>query len=112
MARKYTDPFGNTPKVKVSLSEARKRILTLDDWFVEYCNVDTRNALSQALELVDHEGDTIFYSGEKHGFKVTFDKVLFLVNSRHNGVFKFTVYHKKPSAKTWSKWEEHKKTPK
>ncbi len=113
MAKKYTDAFGKTPLVKASLSEARKRVLALDDWFVEYQNVDTRNALANALELVDHDGDTIFYDGsEKHGFKVSFDKVLFLVNSRHNGVFKFSVYHKRPSVRNWSRWEEQKKPPK
>lgn len=113
MAVKYTDPFGKTPRVKVELSEARKSILAREDWFVEYENVDTRNALAKALEYVDHEGDSIFYDGsEKHGFKVSFDKVLFLVNSRHNGAFKFTVYHKRPSARSWKKWGEHKKPPK
>lgn len=113
MATKYTDPFGKTPKVRVELSEARRRELALDEWFVEYENVDTRDALARALEHVDHDGDTIFYKGEERpGFKVSFDKVLFLVNSRHNGVFKFTVYHKKPGEKDWREWQEHKKPPK
>ena len=112
MAKKLTDNFGNTPKVAVSISEAQKKQFALENWFVEYKNTDTRNAIAQGLELVDHGGDTIFYSGEKNGFKVSFDQVLFLVNSRHSGVFKFIVYHKKPTEKNWKVWQMNKKAPK
>lgn len=113
MAKKYVDAFGGTPKVRVNISEARRKQLTLDDWFVEYKNTDTRNGLAHALQLIDHDGDSIFYDGrEVPGFKVPFASVEFLVNSLHNGAFKFITYHKKPSSKIWQKWEEHKKPPK
>jgi len=113
MAKKSVDNFGRTLKVQTPLSEARKRKLALDDWFVEYLNTDTRNAIAQALELVDHDGDQIFYDGEAHpGFKVTLAKVLFLRESRHNGVFKFIPFHKNPSERNWHKWIEQKKAPK
>lgn len=112
MAKKHVDGFGNTPKVSVHLSEARKRQLAKDDWFVEYGNVDTRNAVAQALQLVDDDGDSIFYDGkEVRGFKVSLENILFLANSKVNGAFKFTPYHKKPGLRVWSKWEEHKKAP-
>jgi hypothetical protein len=113
MAKKVVDGFGNTPKVAVGLSDARRAVLAQDDWFVEYLNTDTRNALAHSLELVDHDGDQIFYDGEIHyGFKVTLDKVLFLRGSRHNGVFKFIPYHKVKHEKNWRKWIEQKKPPK
>lgn len=112
MAKKLVDPFGKTPSVKTSISEARKRVLANDDWFVEYLNVDTRNAIAQGLELVDHRGDTIFYDGSvRYGFRTSFNDVLFLVNSLHNGVFKFAPYHKEKHEKNWRKWLMHMKAP-
>ena len=113
MAKKLVDGFGKTPKVASALSELQKKAFRLENWFAEYTNVDTRNALAQGLQLVDHEGDSIFYDGGEHpGFKVTFDQVLFLVNSRHDGVFKFIVYHKKPTERVWQVWQMNRKAPK
>lgn len=112
MAKKYVDTSGKTPKVKVSLPEARRKILAQDEWFIEYKNTDTRNALTQALELVDHDGDSIFYAGEVvPGFKVSFSQVELLENSLHSGVFKFTAYHKKSGVRVWQKWQGNKKPP-
>lgn len=113
MAQKFLDNFKKTPKVATALTEMQKRTFAHDDWFVEYMNTDTRNALAQGLELVDHEGDSIFYAGEaRHGFKTSFNQVLYLVNSKHMGVFKFIIYHKRPTDRTWHVWQMNKKAPK
>jgi hypothetical protein len=113
MAKKLTDAFGKTPRVRVSLSDADKRRLGTHEWFIEPLNDDTRNAIAQSLQLVDHEGDTIRYGGdEKHGFKTDLTRVLFLHNSEAGGTFKFTPYHRAtPGRGDWSIWKKGKKTP-
>lgn len=112
MGQKFLNSLGKTPEVASALTEAQKNKLALEDWFVEYTNTDTRNALAQGLELVDHGGDSIFYAGVKHGFRVSFDQVLYLVNSKHMGVFKFIVYHKTPNERIWHVWQMNRKAPK
>lgn len=113
MAKKVLDGFGKTPKVASTLSEFRIRRLAEDDWFIEPTNTDTRNALVQGLELVDHGGDSINYKGDTvHGFKVPFSYVLFMVKSKNNGVYIFTVYHKSHNRKDWRRWQLHMKYPK
>lgn len=113
MSKKFLDNFGKTPRVATALTEKQKQELALDDWFVEYTNTDTRNAIAQGLQLVDHDGDSIFYDGAPHqGFKVSFNDALYLVNSRHMGVYRFIVYHKKPHARVWRVWEMNRKPPK
>jgi hypothetical protein len=103
----------STLRVKIGALATDEKMLASDDWFVEYKNVDTRNAIAQGLKLVDHDGDEIYYSGKLvPGFRVSLDQVLFLRSSRHNGVYKFIAYHKKPSDKNWMKWAESKKTAK
>ncbi len=112
MGQKFLDGLGKTPKVATALTEAQKRVLARDEWFAEYTNTDTRNAIAQGLELVDHGGDSIFYSGaERHGFKVSFDQVMYLVNSKHMGVFKFIVYHKTPNERIYHVWQMNRKAP-
>ncbi len=110
------DPNKKSPstlRVKIGTLATDEKILALDDWFVEYKNVDTRNAIAQGLKLVDHDGDEIYYDGKCiPGFRVSLDQVLLLVHSRHNGVYKFIAYHKKPSDKNWAKWRESAKTAK
>ncbi len=99
------------PKKTTTLSPARKMVLRQEEWFVEYHNTDTRNAIAQGLGLVDSAGEEIFYDGNTHhGFQVSFDQVLFLVRNRPNGVFKFTAYHRPKGTKTWAIWREHQKT--
>jgi hypothetical protein len=100
----------NKLRVKVAAVATPEKQLALDDWFVKYENVDTRNAIAQGLKLVDHEGDEIFYQGTNiPGFRISFSNVLFLVNSRHNGVYKMIFCHKKPGERVWRRWEENKK---
>jgi hypothetical protein len=103
----------STLRVKIGALATDEKMLASDDWFVEYKNVDTRNAIAQGLKLVDHDGDEIYSDGKCiPGFRVSFNQVLLLVNSRHNGVYTFTAYHKKPSDKNWVKWKESAKTAK
>lgn len=111
MASKKQGPFGAPAQVRVSITEADKRRLETHDWFVEYLNDDTRNAIAQALQLVDHEGDQIFYNGrEVHGFMVTLDKVLFLHNSVASNTWKFAAYHRE-GRKPWVQWKGGRKSP-
>lgn len=113
MANQYRTNLGTVPQSKTTLTEARKRVLALDEWFVEYLNTDTRNAIAQGVEAFDGQDDAIFYDGESHhGFRLSFEKVLFLVNSSNNGVYKFIVYHKTKGENLWRKWKENKKSPK
>ncbi len=113
MAKKLIDGFGKTPRVKVSISEADMRRLSTHEWFIEYLNIDTRNAIAQALGLVNHEGDQIFYGGrEVHGFKVDMKHVLFLYNSIASNTWKFTPYHRPvPRQGNWSIWKMGRKAP-
>lgn len=112
MAQKFLDGFGKTPRVVTELTEFQKRQLRSDKWFVEYTNTDTRNAIAQGLELVDHDGDTIFYDGRTlHGFKIDFDKIMFMMDSKSNMVYEFVVYHKKPTDQNWAKWRLNMKAP-
>lgn len=98
-------------KMRIALPELKEAELLQHEWFVEYKNTDTRNAIAQGLELVDHGGDSIFYNGTGiPGFKVTFNQVLFLVASRPDGVYKFTVYHRALGTKNWAQWKENTKT--
>lgn len=113
MAKKYLNGFGKTPKVAVHFSDTQLEILSKDDWFIEYKNTNTRNAIAQGLKLVDHDGDSIPYQGEPiDGFKVSWRDTLFLLRSRLNGAYQFDAYHKKPSDKDWHKWQMNAKPPK
>jgi hypothetical protein len=113
MAKKFVDNKGKTPLMVTAISEARKRILMQEQWFVEHKNANTGTALAQKLGLVDDPGDQIFYNGKAlNGFRVSFDTVLFLVESRNNGVYDFAVYHRDRAEKNWTEWQEYKKPPK
>lgn len=112
MAKKLVDGFGHTPQVQTNLSPITIARLSKEEWFVEYHNIETRNAIASALNLVDHDGDKIFYNGkEKDGFKIPFEKVLFLRNNKHGGVFKYTPYHKESRNVPWKEWREGRKPP-
>ncbi len=113
MAKKLTDAFGKTPRVRVSLSDADKQRLATHEWFVECLNDDTRNAIAQSLRLVDHDGDQIYYGGrEVHGFKVNLDRVLFFHNSVASNTWRFAAYHREtPGRGQWSIWKGGNKTP-
>jgi hypothetical protein len=81
-------------------------------WFIEPLNEITRNAIAQSLQLVDHEGECIYYGGKpKHGFKVPFEQVLFLHGSKSSGTWKYTAYHKENKNKPWVIWKGGKKGP-
>lgn len=111
MAKKITDAFGKVTAVKVSLTESDRRRLGTHEWFIECLNEDTRNAVAQSLELVNHDGDTIFYYGKmRHGFKTPFDHVIFLHNSTASGTWKFTAYHRVTKNQQWTEWKGGKKS--
>lgn len=82
--------------------------LSSHDWYVSTTNERTKNAIKEYLskaQLQQNE-NSIFYNGQcLEGFRVQFDVIEYLATHKTNCGYEYTVYHKKPKARNWSRWQ-------